>query len=104
MTIRRIVSVAAALAVAGCGSQAHAGQPYRLYTHCGIVWARIDSTFWRADPPLSDGSGNPPAGWGNPYQDGTLVRISPTTARFDSPAGSVRFERTSRRQAPLVCS
>ena len=104
MTIRRLAPVAVAVVVAGCGSRAHAGRPYRLYTHCGIAWARIDGTFWHSNPSLSDGSGNPPAGWGNPYQDGTLVRISPATARFESAAGSVTFERTSRRQAPIGCS
>jgi hypothetical protein len=114
MTIRHLASVAAAVAAVGCGSQtsssirmttpADAARRYQLYTHCGIEWAKIDGTFWRAKHPLSDGSGNPPAGWGNPFQDGTLVFISPTTARFDSPVGSVTFERTSRRQPPLICS
>jgi hypothetical protein len=83
---------------------AHAAQPYELYTHCGIDWAKINGRFWRAKHPLSDGSGNPPAGWGNPSQDGTLTFIGPTTARFDSPAGSVTFERTSRRQPPQICA
>src|SRR4030081_3022594 len=108
MTIRHLASVAAAVALAGCGSQtssspriatrADAGRPYRLYTHCGIEWAKIDGTFWRAKHPLSDGSANPPAGWGNPFQDGTLVFVTPTTARFGFPGGTVTFERTSRRQ------
>jgi hypothetical protein len=83
---------------------AHAAQPYELYTHCGIDWAKINGRFWRAKHPLSDGSGNPPAGWGNPSQDGTLTFIGPTTARFDSPAGTVTFERTSRRQPPQICA
>jgi hypothetical protein len=114
MTIRYLASVASVLAVAGCGLQtsaststttrADAGRPYQLYTHCGIQWAKIDGTFWRARHPLSDGRGNPPVGWGNAFQRGTLVFISPTTARFDSPAGSVTFKRTSRRQPPLICS
>jgi hypothetical protein len=114
MTVRCFASLVAAAVVAGCGSQtgsstetatrAHAGRPYQLYTHCGIEWARIDGTFWRAEHPLSDGSANPPAGWGNPFQDGTLALIGPTTARLDSPAGSVTFERTTRKQPPLICS
>ncbi|HLY50179.1 MAG TPA: hypothetical protein VKR21_13375 [Solirubrobacteraceae bacterium] len=85
-------------------THAHAGRPYRLYTHCGIKWAKIDNTFWRATQPPSDGSGNLPSGWGNPYQAGTLVLIGPTKARFESAAGSVTFERTSRRQPPVICS
>jgi len=35
--------------------------PYNLYTHCGIG-------YYETTPPLNDGSGNPPPGWGNPYQ------------------------------------
>jgi hypothetical protein len=80
------------------------GRPYQLYTHCGIEWTKIDGTFWRAEHPLSDGSGNPPAGWDNPFQNGTLVLVTPTSARFNSPAGRVTFERTSRRQPPAICS
>jgi hypothetical protein len=83
---------------------APAGRPYRLYTHCGIEWARINGTFWRAEPPLSDGSSNPPAGWGNPFQNGRLVFLSATRARFDSSAGTATFVRTSRDSPPLVCS
>src|SRR5436305_2301694 len=114
MAIRRLASVAVAVAVACCGSpvslssgitrRAHTRRAYQLYTHCGIKWAKIDGTFWRARHPLSDGSGNPPAGWGNPFQDGTLVLIGPTSARFDAAAGSVTFERTSQRRAPTICS
>ena len=112
--IRRLAWVAAAAVVAGCGSHmssstgprphTRAGRAYELYTHCGIEWAKINGNFWRAKHPLSDGSGNPPPGWGNPYQDGALVFIGPTQARFDSTAGSVTFERTSRREPPLICS
>jgi hypothetical protein len=112
MRVAGLVAVAAAVVVAGCGSQtdsstrtaARAGRPYRLYTHCGIEWTKIGGMFWRAEHPLSDGNGNPPPGWGNPYQAGTLELITPTTARFESPAGSLTFKRTSRRQPPLICS
>jgi hypothetical protein len=103
-----------AMVVAGCGSQTtstkgtttsvQAGKAYRLYTHCGIEWARINGTFWRATRPLSDGNGNPPPGWGNPFQQGTLTFMSRTTATFSSPAGSVIFGRTSRTRAPIICS
>ena len=102
------------MAVAGCGSQssssapthtsAHVGRPYQLYTHCGIEWAKINGTFWHVAKPLSDGSGNPPSGWGNPFQDGTLTFVSASRARFDSPAGAATFNRTSRQQPPQICS
>lgn len=114
MRIRFLVSFCAAIALTGCSSEAmpangvtaeiHAGKPYRLYTHCGIEWARIRGTFWRAARPLSDGNGNPPGGWGNPFEDGSLTFTSRATAKFNSPAGSVIFERTSRTRPPEICS
>lgn len=78
-------------------------EPYRLYTHCGIEWTRIHGTFWRAVKPLSDGNGNPPPGWGNPFQQGTLTFTSTTTAVFRSAAGSVTFHRTGRTRPPFLC-
>lgn len=62
-------------------------QSYQLYTHCGIYEARIGSHYFQAVHPLSDGQGNPPRGWGNPYQPGTITLLSPTTAVFRDRAG-----------------
>ncbi|MFY9777926.1 MAG: hypothetical protein WAK28_25440 [Trebonia sp.] len=61
--------------------------PYNLYTHCGIDYAQVGNRSYEATPPLSDGSGNPPPGWGNPYQPGILTVISPTQAVFTDTAG-----------------
>ena len=61
--------------------------PYNLYTHCGIDYAQVGNRYYEATPPLSDGSGNPPPGWGNPYQPGTLTVISATQAVFTDKAG-----------------
>jgi hypothetical protein len=109
-------TVAMIIVISGCGAStklAHvqrpnrhrqSGQRYELYTHCGIAWARIDGRWWRAQHPLSDGNGNPPAGWGNPFQDGTLTLTGKGTARFDSAAGTVTFERTERTNPPFICS
>jgi hypothetical protein len=79
-------------------------EPYRLYTHCGIEWTRIRGTYWRAAHPLSDGQGNPPPGWGNPYQRGTLTFTGPVTAVFSAPPGRVVFRHTNRTQPPVICS
>ncbi len=79
-------------------------EPYRLYTHCGIQWAKILGTFWQASKPLTDGQRNPPSGWGNPFQEGTLTFTSPSTAVFRSTAGSVAFHRTARTKPPFLCS
>jgi hypothetical protein len=61
--------------------------PYNLYTHCGIDYIQVGNRYYEATPPLSDGSGNPPPGWGNPYQPGTLTVISPAQAVFTDKAG-----------------
>ena len=83
---------AAGVPVSGRPASTSATVPYSLYTHCGIDWARIHGRWYRASPPLSDGSGNPPSGWGNPYQQGTIRMISSTEAEFADSAGHhVRF-------------
>ena len=95
---RRSAAVAAgplAAVLVACGSAASPAAapaapkpvPYNLYTHCGIDYARVGNRYYEATPPLSDGSGNPPPGWGNPYQSGTLTVISPTQAVFTDTAG-----------------
>jgi hypothetical protein len=61
--------------------------PYNLYTHCGIDEARINGRFYEAARPLSDGNSNPPPGWGNPYQHGTMTLASPSEAVFTDSAG-----------------
>lgn len=63
--------------------------PYVLYTHCGILSAYFDGRLWLADPPLTDGSGNPQAGWGNPADEGTMVLVSADRAEFRSEGGNV---------------
>ena len=66
---------------------AGSARPYLLYTHCGIDEARIGNRYFEALHPLSDGSGNPPTGWGNPYQKGTVTLLSPAKAVFRDDAG-----------------
>ena len=61
--------------------------PYALYTHCGITEANIGGRWYAADTPLSDGNDNPPPGWGNPYQPGTMTIRSATQADFTDSAG-----------------
>ncbi|MCX5232500.1 hypothetical protein [Streptomyces sp. NBC_00233] len=66
--------------------------PFELYTHCGIDEARIGSTYFEAETPLSDGSGNPPDGWDNPTQRGRMTLKSATEAVFTDDAGhEVKF-------------
>ncbi|MFE0700364.1 hypothetical protein [Streptomyces sp. NPDC058872] len=58
----------------------------------GIDEARIGSTYFEAETPLSDGSGNPPEGWDDPTQLGTMTLKSESEAVFTDDAGhEVRF-------------
>ena len=98
---------APAVAGTGAGTAAAArSMAYDLYTHCGVDEAKIGARFYEAVTPLSDGNGNPPAGWGNPYQAGTMTLVSATEAVFTDKAGhrvvfAVRPGATAFRQ---LCS
>jgi hypothetical protein len=83
---------------------------FQLYTHCGLdapTAMDFDGSFW--DPvspgPTSDGSGNPPAGYGNPYDQGTITLISPTRAQYRSRSGMVsQWNRQAGAQIASPCS
>lgn len=62
--------------------------PYSLYTHCGVRSAQINGQVFYALPPVGDGSGNPPRGWGNPMDGGTMTLHRDGTADFRDPAGN----------------
>ena len=120
MKFRSTVMLAALLvaAVTGCASlprtsagashivhpatvTGNAPVPYTLYTHCGIYAAKIGGRWFVADHPLSDGSGNPPPGWGNPDQPGTIRMLSATAAEFrDSLGHVVRFHLPAGAAGP----
>jgi hypothetical protein len=74
----------------GPGAVIGMSYPLQLYTHCGVLSARFDGRDWNADPPLLDeGEANPPPGWGNPFDQGTMTLIGPNLAEFRSEAGEV---------------
>ncbi len=104
------VAVVAVLALGNSssvsGTPAGKSAPYNLYTHCGISEARVGSQYYLAVHPLSDGAGNPPAGWGNPYQAGTMTEVSATEAVFTDSAGHrVVFKvRQGAKAFARVCS
>jgi hypothetical protein len=101
-TPARSSTTAAAAAAAVGGSS----RPYQLYTHCGIDEARIGNRYFEAVHPLSDGSGNPPPGWGNPYQQGTITLVSASEAVFRDHAGhQLRFRlRPGATRFKHLCS
>jgi hypothetical protein len=77
---------------------------FELLTHCGITHTVVNGTYYAADPVLSDGNGNPPAGWGNPGQRGVLTVHSDGRAEFV--AGSLRATFVATPTAPSggICS
>ena len=62
---------------------------FDLYTHCGInELSASGKYFQRVGGILDDGSHNPPSGWGNPTQTGTLT-LSGDIAVFRDKLGHV---------------
>ena len=107
----------AAVALSGCGPQgsnAATSTPtetsktmaFKLYTHCGVNGLTVkDRYFQHAGGTLDDGSGNPPKGWGNPYQTGSLT-VSGDLAVFRDDLGHVeKFKvRPGVSGPPVLCS
>lgn len=83
------------------------GVPYALdlYTHCGVRGTDVGGTWFAADPPLVEGPGNPPAGWGNPYQPGTLTLASADEAVFTDDLGhEVVLRAAPESDRPKPCA
>ena len=76
--------------------------PFDLYTHCGIRGAELGGVWFAVDPPLVEGAGNPPAGWGNQYQRGAVTLLTADEAVFRDDAGHevVLLADGSARPAP----
>ena len=88
----------------GSGTRIGVGYEYVLYVHCGVEWTRIDGSWWITRPPRSDGSGNPPEGWGNPYDEGLLYLSDENTADYQRLFGdSLRFTRADPTAEPPGC-
>jgi hypothetical protein len=88
----------------------NAGVRYRvhLYTHCGLTYPTgpdFDGSFWDTIEAVDDGSGNRPTGFGNPYDDGTMVLVTANLADYRSSGGVVvRFTRHSGGKVAGACS
>ena len=75
---------------------------YDLLTHCGIREALIQDQYYVASPALDDGNGNPPKGWDNPYDSGTMTVNPDNTADFSDAAGHhAHFVLRSGATTPL---
>ena len=79
---------------------------FNLYTHCGIDELEYgDRWFARDGGMFDDGSGNPPKGWDNPTQQGTLT-IDGDRATFEDTKGhSETFTVVPDQTEPsFICS
>lgn len=85
------------VALGGCGGDgSDGGKRLTLRTHCGVLSASVDGKLWLASPPISDGSGNPPPGWGENETTGRW-RQTGTHATFRSSSGKVAHFVRARR-------
>lgn len=96
-----------AVMTSACWSSSE-GQPYQLYTHCGLEETSIefDGDHWRAvgPEPLADGFGNPPSGFGDPTDLGRIWRTGPDTAVFVSSQGvRLDLERAAGPPERFIC-
>jgi len=75
---------------------------HTLVIHCGVRFTVFDGRDWVADPPIDDGSGNPPPGWTGA---GTMVLLRPDRARFTSVDGDVaEFRPRAPGEPPFFCA
>jgi hypothetical protein len=61
-----------------------------LGTHCGLTQVKFAGGFWDIQGSLDDGNGNPPPGFGNPMDAGTITLISGEEAIYRNQAGEQR--------------
>lgn len=80
-------------------------ESFSMYTHCGVESTRINGRVWNAVEPLYDGPDRlgPPAGWGNPYQDGELTLETPDRAVFAARGQRVVLEPSASGQPLRPC-
>jgi hypothetical protein len=93
------------LFVLACGQQPPPQNlvAYRLYTHCGVLYADFQGKRYYADPPVSDGNSNPGPGWGNPDDYGTMTVVDANTVVFTDPAGNrARFTTRPASGIPTI--
>jgi len=80
--------------------------PFDLYTHCGISELKAFGRYFeRVGGTLCDGFGNPPKGWGNPYDSGTLSVVGNLALFRDSSGHEVNFKlRPKATGFSTICS
>ncbi|MFJ1761442.1 hypothetical protein ACIOD2_14055 [Amycolatopsis sp. NPDC088138] len=72
--------------------QTHGFLPnFALTTHCGVDEMQSGITFFEAEKPLYGPNGGAPAGWGDPYQEGTMFMTDSGMIFRDSLGHEVNF-------------
>lgn len=119
-----VMMLAVSLVVSGCGSgdsapsaEQEAKQAevlpaveepvdFWFYTHCGVENARVGDVWWVATKPLygENGVGDPPEGWGNPYQKGRLTVLSSKRAVFEARGVRVALVPSATGEPLRICS
>ncbi len=63
--------------------------PITVYSHCGLDRSRFDfdGSLWKAVGRTSDGQGNPPPGYDNPFDSGTIRLLPDGAAEYTSSRG-----------------
>jgi hypothetical protein len=94
-----------ATAETGSTVAAPRSKAFTVYTHCGVESARIRGRWWHAKPPLYGDTegGGPPAGWGDPYQEGTLTVEAADRAVFEALGQRVVFVPAPDNEPVRVC-
>lgn len=94
-----------ATAETGSTVAAPVSKAFTVYTHCGVESARIHGRWWHAKPPLYGDTegGGPPAGWGDPYQEGTLTVEAADRAVFEALGQRVVFVPAPDNEPVRVC-
>jgi hypothetical protein len=72
-----------------------AAYAFELYTHCGLDHlVDFDASLWAVIGTADDGNGNPPEGFNNPFDEGTMTLVEGDVAEFRGQLGGVaRFSR-----------
>jgi hypothetical protein len=84
-------------------AQGTQGIPFSLYTHCGVHELHTaDGWYERVGGVLDDGNGNPPAGWDNPEQRGTLAGSGPTVVFRDRAGHRETFRLRPGATSPKI--
>jgi hypothetical protein len=61
--------------------------PHKLFVHCGVLGTHFAGRDWDASPPLQSSPGNPPQGWDENEEPGTITLESADRATFRSSRG-----------------